>query len=619
MKIATSFYLDYTCLTPPHHLSSRRNALIGRWSKALSLCETTARYLPRLTSISVVGLSTHSLAIAYGLMGMHDRAHTIFAALMRTETESNAFSVFRDLNPYYAELYAKRADLESAKSKKEKQTKMDFDREEERLVEKRRVREEMQREVARNEGPHNALASEAGLPREMETWDLDGIMGQNKTRPPNSFSSVVTAVMKVAQAKSMMKKMISEKKEQRLKRIEGCVSPESAAAAAAAASPEKQQQQPSLPSSPVRSSDISKPLEGTGTISFQLSLMTGRGMDSVKAELCMLNALTVESGAQVTSHLEDSGTPLTAEEYCEEGLKCIANIFVESASGTKISNYSHTCDQVHTLLVEAKLYSILERISAYNTLSSPRYDAYRDSAHSSLIRNDSEDCSLARTASCPPSLTLSPFSTPSESRFPTPRENSSVIGRDRKYYAAKAAETMKRCELLARAVDAPGVLFLTGLKMISTGIDAQAGRIILTEAIDIIEVEERNRLSEIERVIEQREKQKQEDIRAKARIPDEREMSSEALPYQYLDIEASASCDSRENQQFNIEMSEAHSSRSHDTFENIDFEENLESDTEAMSSWSGSRPTRRSFSKLVPARDSRDIPIIVDARRALGG
>jgi hypothetical protein len=179
---------------------------VGRWSKALSLCETTARYLPRLTSISVVSLSTHSLAIAYGLMGMHDRAHSIFAALMRTEAMSNAFSVFRDLNPYYAELYAKRADLSLARTKKEESMKMDLDREEERLKEKRRVREDMEIEVARREVPNSSLAAEAGLPRVMETWDLDGIMGQNKTRPPHSFSSVVMAVMKGAQARNMMKR-----------------------------------------------------------------------------------------------------------------------------------------------------------------------------------------------------------------------------------------------------------------------------------------------------------------------------------------------------------------------------------------------------------------------------
>jgi hypothetical protein len=570
--------------------------------------------LLRLTSISVVSLSTHSLAIAYGLMGMHDRAHSIFAALMRTEAMSNAFSVFRDLNPYYAELYAKRADLSLARTKKEESMKMDLDREEERLKEKRRVREDMEREVARREVPNNSLAAEAGLPRVMETWDLDGIMGQNKTRPPHSFSSVVMAVMKGAQARNMMKRMISEKKEQRLKRSEKAnLSPE------AVATPEKQPTVPPIPI-PVRSSDISKPLEGTGTISFQLSLMTGRGMDSVKAELCMLNALTVVSGAPVTSQLEGSGTPLTAEEYCEEGLKCIANILVES-SATKISNYSHTCDQVHTLLVEAKLYSILERLSACSTSSSHRHDPYRDSLNSSMTTTgiDSEDCSFALSASCPPSLTLSPSSTPSDSRFPTPREHSTVIGRDRKYYAAKAVETMKRCELLARTVDAPGVLFLTGLKMISMGIDAQAGRVILAEAIDIIDAEERNLLCDLERDIEL--KQKQKDSRAEAPVADEREVSSDVLSDQYLDIETSVCYDTP--QQLIIETGEDASCQSQDTFENLDSEEHLEYDTGSKSaSWIGTTPKSRSrspFRKLVPARDSSAIPIVVDAKRALGG
>jgi hypothetical protein len=545
---------------------------------------------------------------------MHDRAHSIFAALMRTEAMSNAFSVFRDLNPYYAELYAKRADLSLARTKKEEDMKMDLDREEERLKEKRRVREEMEmeREVARREVPNSSLAAEAGLPLEMETWDLDGIMGQNKTRPPNSFSSVVTAVMKGAQARNMMRRMISEKKEQRLKRSEKAnLSPE------AVATPEKQPAVPPIPI-PVRSSDISKPLEGTGTISFQLSLMTGRGMDSVKAELCMLNALTVVSGAPVTSQLEDSGTPLTAEEYCEEGLKCIANILVES-SATKISNYSHTCDQVHTLLVEAKLYSILERLPACSTSSSQRHDPYRDSLNSSMTitGNDSEDYSYALSASCPPSLTLSPSSTPSDSRFPTPREHSTVIGRDRKYYAAKAVETMKRCELLARTVDAPGVLFLTGLKMISMGINAQAGRVILAEAIDIIDVEERNLLRDFERDIEI--KQQQKDSRAEAPVADEREVSSDVLSDQYLDIETSVCYDTP--QHIIIETGEDASCQSQDTFENLDSEEHLEYDTGSKSaSWIGTTPKSRStFRILVPACDSSAIPIVVDAKRALGG
>ena len=595
-----------------------RNVLIGRWSKALSLCETTARYLPRLTSISVVSLSTHSLAIAYGLMGMHDRAHSIFATLMRNEAMTNAFSVFRDLNPYYAELYAKRADLASARSKKENDMKMDLNREEERLKEKRRVREEMEREVARRQGPNSALASEAGLPLVMETWDLDGILGQTKTHPPKSFSSVVMDVMKGSQARNMMRRMITEKKEQKLKSDKANLLPQAAAAtspsASPLASPEKGQ---SAPSSPVRSSVISKPLEGTGTISFQLSLMTGRGMDSVKAELCMLNALTVMSGDQVTSHLEDSDQPLTAEEYCEEGLKCIANILVES-TGTKISNYSHTCDQVHTLLVEAKLYGILERLSACNAPSYQRYDdAYRDSIHSNMISNDSEDCSLSFSASSPPSMSYSPSSTPSDTCFPTPGEYSTVLGRDRKYYAAKALETMKRCELLARTVNAPGVLFLTGLKMISMGIDAQAGREILAEAMETIDLEERNRLVELEREIERKERQKEEDIRAKAPSSDEREVSSDALS-DHLDIETSVVY--TKPQQLIIEASEEVSCKSQDIFENLDCGEHLEYAAESRySSWSGITPKTKAFGKLVLACDSSDIPIIVDAKRALGG
>jgi hypothetical protein len=584
---------------------------MGRWSQALSLCETTARYLPRLTSISVVSLSTHSLAIAYGLMGMHDRAHSIFAALMRTEAMSNAFSVFRDLNPYYAELYAKRADLSLARTKKEKDMKMDLDKEEERLKEKRRAREEMERKVTRMQVPNRTLAAETGLPLEMETWDLDGIMGQNKTRPPNSFSSVVMAVMKGAQARNMMKRMINEKKEQRLRRsVTAKLSPD------AVPSPEKQPTVPPIPI-PVRSSDISKPLEGTGTISFQLSLMTGRGMDSVKAELCMLNALTVVSGAPVTSQLVDSSTPLTAEEYCEEGLKCIANILVES-SATKISNYSHTCDQVHTLLVEAKLYSILERLSESSTPSSRRHDVYRDSLNSSMTitGNDSEDCSFAPSASCPPSLPISPSSTPSDSLFPTPREYSTVIGRDRKFYAAKAIETMKRCEHLARTIDAPGVLFLTGLKMISMGINAEAGRVILAEAIDNIDAEERNLLRDLERDIEFKKKQK--DTRVEAPVADEREASTDALSDQYLDIETTVCYDTP--QQLIIEGGEDDSCQSQDIFENLDIEEHLEFDLGSKSaSWIGKTPkSRLPFRKLVSASDSSAIPIVVDAKRALG-
>lgn len=512
---------------------------------------------------------------------------------------SNAFSVFRDLNPYYAELYAKRADLESAKSKKEKDMKINLEREEVRLKEKRRVREEMEEEVSRRQRADSAMAARSGLPHEMGNWDLEEIMGREKARPPQSFSSVVTAVMKGKQARNMLKKMISERKEQRVRKSDSAdLAPERASS---------ESQQPSIETS--KSSYISKPLEGTGTISFQLSLMTGRGMDSVKAELCMLNALTVLSGAQVTSRLEDSGKPLSAEEYCEEGLKCIANIPEESGT-TKISNYSHTCDQVHTLLVEAKLYSILERIAASNPSSSQKNDTSEDSStRSNMMHDDSE---ISSPMSSEPSPLILPLSPTSDSPLPIPGEHTR-LGRDRKYYANKAVESMKKCETLARIIDAPGVLFLTGLSMISLDINAKSGREILSEAMEILEIDEKNQLDELERNIVQKE------TRAKAQVADEGEESIATLSNQFFFIETGV--DDETTQQLNIDASEEISGKSQDLFHNLEDAEYevYEADFTDPLSWNGKTPKTKAYRKLAPVCSTDDIPIVVDAKRALRG
>ena len=452
--------------------------------------------------MSVVGLSTHSIAIAYGMMGMHDRAHAVFTYLMKTEGKSSAFSIFRELNPYYHELYTKRAELCQSKKIVDREMKSKLEREQLRFEETKIAKEYSVRNSSKSS---NSNSEKSGKDKGKEAQSL------------RSLSCVVDRVMKESRAKEVLRRMVSEKIAARLRTGEGLRSALDNKGFANASDStndtlnmddkiekkiekeeekerdedkygrkddedrmddEKMKTMPSSPKphTPLRS--VSEPLKGTGTISFQLSLMTGRGMDSIKAELCMLNAITAMTGGEVVSQLNCGESPMTAEEYCEEGLRCIANIKEEPCT-VKISNYSHTCDQVHTFVILARLYTILAALAPHTPGASQTFPST-----TKIVPEAAEPTATATaTADSETSLTDT-----EPCNFPTPFLNypPEVIKGDRGSYMKKAKETLIKCEILGRVVDAPGVLFITGMKMISLGIDTLRGREILTEAMGML-------------------------------------------------------------------------------------------------------------------------------------
>ena len=451
-----------------------RNALLGKWSKALIYCENTERYLTRLTSVSVLGLSTHSLAIAYGLLGMHDRAHALFTSLMYTEGKSSAFSIFRELNPFYNELYAKRQELAVAGSYKELQQMLDsFNYQ--NAIDKQKQAEEKERErqlshvevqvlvsekTSNNTTLLQTVTAEDTVTDEIKGISLGIIQGlqeeidgkQNIVTP--SFSSVVEAIIKKIRAKKLIAKAIKEKQAVKLNSVldkANGLSENGVCEGAPCAS--------AIPKTP----------EAQGTISFQLSLMTGRGMDSVKAELCMLNALIAISGGEVSSNLNNTSKVLTIEEHCEDGLRCISNIF-EDSNHSQISYYANTCDQVHSYIVEARLYAILA------TLAPAPAPAPAPTPTPSLPSSNQQNVDTWRSNQLndvPAAVHTLPLKTK----------------HGRQYYIHKAIAAMKKCEALGRALDAPGVLFTTGIQMVIMGLDVDRGKSILSESIEIIEYE----------------------------------------------------------------------------------------------------------------------------------
>ena len=475
-----------------------RNALLGKWSKALTYCENTERYLTRLTSVSVLGLSTHSLAIAYGLLGMHDRAHALFTSLMETEGRSSAFSIFRDLNPFYNELYAKRSELAIAGREEDLQRAInsftsnyeDEDEDEndrqrptplplsqERIfspekVEAQELVLELEKTSTQNVTADNTASNEKkgvshGIIRGLQVEE-----DRKKDVHPTTFSSVVEAIIKKIRANKLIARVMQEKQavklygatvEEVVAEGEGegsglCVNGVCEGAPCAA----------SIPKTP----------EAQGTISFQLSLMTGRGMDSVKAELCMLNALIALGGGTVSSNLNTTSEILTIEEHCEDGLRCISNIF-EDSNHSQISYYAHTCDQVHSYIVEARLYTILA------TLAPTSHALHRSN-------QQDVDMDLSRLNQPQPqphdvAVTVAGNTSIGKTKTETRHDKDNDKIKDKQYYVRKAVAAMKKCEALGRTLDAPGVLFTTGIQMAVMGLDIERGKSILSESIDIIE------------------------------------------------------------------------------------------------------------------------------------
>jgi hypothetical protein len=489
---------------------------LGKWSKALIYCEETERYLTRLTSVSVLGLSTHSLAIAYGLLGMHERAHALFTSLMHTEGKSSAFSIFRELNPFYNELYAKRSELAITGNERELEVSLntmqqldeiDYAKQREREKEREKEMEGQSRQQSVSEGSfdrtehvhmqdstsevsHNITAASHTVAIEDRAFDesVDSSLGiirslhievneKKHVRSP-SFSSVVEAIIKKIRANKLIAKVMKEKRAVKRNSVTTSASEEvdglgdngvcEGAPSAA-----------SIPKTP----------EAQGTISFQLSLMTGRGMDSVKAELCMLNALIAMNGGEVSSNLNTTSKVLTIEEHCEDGLRCIANIF-EDSNHNQISYYANTCDQVHSYIVEARLYTILATLSPASPASPARPSS--SSTQNVDVRRSNESNDLQSATAHMSSSSSSP-----------------KMKYDRKYYIQKAKAAMEKCEALGRTLDAPGVLFTTGFQMAVMGIDVERGKAILSESIDIIEYEADKIVLEKEKEIEKEEREKE--------------------------------------------------------------------------------------------------------------
>ena len=514
---------NFSFISYVHFSFHVRNALLGKWSKALIYCENTERYLTRLTSVSVLGLSTHSLAIAYGLLGMHDRAHALFTSLMHTEGKSSAFSIFRELNPFYNELYAKRSELAIAGKERELEVSLnamqhldetDNEKQKQRKREREREKEvegqSKQQSVSEgcvdrtehvhmldstSEVSHNITAAPHTVAIEDRAFDesVDSSLGiirslhievneKKHIRTP-SFSSVVEAIIKKIRANKLIAKVMKEKRAVKRNSV------------TATATETETEEVNGLGDNGVcegapSAASIPKTPEAQGTISFQLSLMTGRGMDSVKAELCMLNALIAMNGGDVSSNLNTTSKVLSIEEHCEDGLRCIANIF-EDSNHNQISYYANTCDQVHSYIVEARLYTILATLCpaspAQPSSSSPQNaDIYRS--------NDLNDLQTA---------------TAHTSSHTSPSSSSPKMKHDREYYIQKAKAAMKKCEALGRTLDAPGVLFTTGFQMAVMGIDVERGKSILSESIDIIECEADKIALEKEKEIEKEERGKE--------------------------------------------------------------------------------------------------------------
>lgn len=490
-----------------------RNALLGKWSKALTYCENTERYLTRLTSVSVLGLSTHSLAIAYGLLGMHDRAHALFTSLMETEGKSSAFSIFRELNPFYNELYAKRSELAIAGREEELQLAIDsftstssYQDEDEDESDRQRLPPlpplPLSQEQAHN--PEKVEAKEHVL--ELEKTSAQNVTADNtasdekkgvshgiirglqveKDRKKDvhtiSFSSVVEAVIKKIRANKLVASVMKEKQAVKLN---NATKEEGVAEGVGVGEGSGLGVNGVCEGAPCAAS-IPKTPEAQGTISFQLSLMTGRGMDSVKAELCMLNALIALGGGTVSSNLNNTSKVLTIEEHCEDGLRCISNIF-EDSNHSQISYYAHTCDQVHSYIVEARLYTILATLApsshAHALHHSNQQDVDVDVRQVNLPQTQPQPHDAPVAVAGNTSLAKTKTETETETR---PDKDKDKV-KDKQYYVRKAIAAMKKCEALGRTLDAPGVLFTTGIQMAVMGLDTERGKSILSESIDIIE------------------------------------------------------------------------------------------------------------------------------------
>ena len=545
------------------------------------MCEVIEQYLPRMTSLNQLGLIIHALGITYSILCMHDRAHHIFSILTNSESKTSAFSVLRDINPFYQEYYTRKAEKYSNDMEKERRTKLALVKDR-KLLRLRLIRAALDQEMNLNSDRSRSMSRSMSM--SMSDSSKDGyesndakndseVKDYNSPTASQSFSTVITAVIKAAQATTWMRKMMKQKKLEYLKRSDMTNCPPDTPhdsnselsyfipllsekiavvnmpAKTSGNSSECQSSKTSTNNSP-RSSTNSPantekaavapadvPFDIKATIRYQISLMTGRGLDGIKAELCVLNASALIDGEDISSTLLYNSTqPLTAAEYCQEGLKCVnyripheylnSKIFETNLDRDPDLNSAHPnlCDLVHTLLVQAKLLFVLSKLPPetprsfaappFTSFSSPsttppntgRSNASAASSTFAMSSNNmspshppnSRPCAAEPIAASP--VSLSPFpsqlviaSLCDDNNTSRSAEGDPILLKPKDIrisYAAQADYVLRKCAALGRSANAPGATYLAGLRMIEYGLDIKYGKECLKDAMDIISTDQ---------------------------------------------------------------------------------------------------------------------------------
>ena len=543
------------------------------------MCEVIEQYLPRMTSLNQLGLIIHALGITYSILCMHDRAHHIFSILTNSESKTSAFSVLRDINPFYQEYYTRKAEKYSNDMEKERRTKLALVKDR-KLLRLRLIRAALDQEMNLNSDRSRSMSRSMSM--SMSDSSKDGyesndakndseVKDYNSPTASQSFSTVITAVIKAAQATTWMRKMMKQKKLEYLKRSDmtNCppdtphdsnselsyfipllaekiavvsmpakTSPNSSechsSKTSTCNSPRSSTKFPaknSTKDSPNDSEEAAAapadvPFDIKATIRYQISLMTGRGLDGIKAEICVLNASALMDEVDIsTSLLYNSAQPLTAAEYCQEGLKCVnyqipheyllSKKFEPNLDLDPDFNSAHPnlVDLVHTLLVQARLLFILSKlppemprcftVPPFTSFSSPSATP-PNTGRSNVSAAASP--TVAMSPSSPPSTPLAASPVPifpshqlvinslcgdKSTSIPTECDPIPVKPKDiRSSYTAQVDYVLRKCAALGRSANAPGATYLAGLKMIEYGLDVKYGRECLKEAMDIISTDQ---------------------------------------------------------------------------------------------------------------------------------
>ena len=637
-----------------------------------------------MTSLNQLGLIIHALAITYSLLCMHERAHHIFSILTVSESKTTAFSILRDINPFYQEYYTRKAERHLSDLEKEKRIKLALAKDRE-ILQLKLIKAALDQKMNLNKNIDRKIytpwrcdyqSSQRNDNRNDEKDvdnddDNDNEVKNNENlghASNQSFSSVLNAVLKTTQATTWMKKMMKQKqnKLEYLKRSDMTNYPPdtpydshseldhfiplltekiasksfstrnsvgnsvensartstcNSAKISAKNSPKISARNSSKNSETTGVAAAEKPFDVKATIRFQISLMTGRGLDGIKAELCTLNALAVIDGLDVSSSLLYNPTqPMTAAEYCEEGLRCVGyHLTNEDLLATTFDlspepDHPNLCDLFHTLLVKARLLSILSKLppeirrpayvasptssttpctSPPNTERSNESTAYTPSPPtsarsfplpsfpqppSSLYSSSSSSTTTADAVSDIPYLPLLPIATTSDNKdIMKPKDC-------RSSYAAQANSVLRKCAVVGRSTDAPGVMYLSGLKMIEYRLSIKYGKELLRDAMQIASKDQ------IERM-------KLREIQSKICESAKRRLSSRDTLGQKLGERLNRLNDFTIGTEIEIEF---------------EIETEIESDGENESESDGCF-----FHDSVPSYNLADIPLVIDAMRAL--